>query len=66
MKMRHAPAHAMDINQSKVSENIEAIIDLLRQGGVGESSEALHGQEDTMVDIEEYVIIFHSDLGTTE
>lgn len=28
-KMRHAPARAMDINQSKVSGNIEAITDLL-------------------------------------
>ncbi|KAG1811373.1 uncharacterized protein BJ212DRAFT_1465633 [Suillus subaureus] len=66
MKMRHAPARAMDINQSKVSGNIEAITDLLCQGGVGEPSEALHSQEDAMVDIGEYVIIFHGDLGTAE
>ncbi|KAG2336030.1 hypothetical protein BDR05DRAFT_1006230 [Suillus weaverae] len=65
-KMRHAPARAMDINQFKVSGNIEAITDLLHQGGIGEPSEVLHGQEDTMVDIGDYVIIFHGDLGTAE
>ncbi|KIO01850.1 hypothetical protein M404DRAFT_28360 [Pisolithus tinctorius Marx 270] len=62
VKMRQAPARAMDINQSKVSGNLQAIMDLLQQGGVGDPSES---QFDIM-DMREYVILFHGDLGTGE
>jgi hypothetical protein len=36
VKMVHVPARAMDINQSKVSGNIQAIEELISQGGVGD------------------------------
>ncbi|KAI6142402.1 hypothetical protein BKA82DRAFT_4331458 [Pisolithus tinctorius] len=52
-------AQAMDVNNSTVSGNIQAIMDLLKQGGV----------EDPAVlspDISEYVVLVHGDLGTGE
>ncbi|KIM76705.1 hypothetical protein PILCRDRAFT_77537, partial [Piloderma croceum F 1598] len=52
VKMRHAPARAMDINQSKVSGNIRAIANLMEQGDI--------------VDMREHVILFHGYLGTYE
>lgn len=55
----------MDINQSKVSGNIEAITDLLWQGSVGDPS-GPYGLDNTIVDLEEHIIIFHGDLGTAE
>ncbi|KAH7917504.1 hypothetical protein BV22DRAFT_1108559 [Leucogyrophana mollusca] len=68
-KMQHAPARAMDINQSKVSGNIKAIANLLQQGGVGDPTEKIvTGSELTadVVDIQDYVVLFHGDLGTAE
>ncbi|KZT00083.1 uncharacterized protein LAESUDRAFT_739738 [Laetiporus sulphureus 93-53] len=60
--------HAMDINQSRVDGNIEAISNLLSQGGVGDPAEQItHGQPNsTLVDISEYVALVHGDLSTCE
>ena len=69
VKMRHAPARAMDINQSKVSGNIRAITNLLDQGGVGDPDEGMEENseyERDVVDMRKYVILFHGDLGTFE
>lgn len=62
VKMQQAPARAMDINQSKVAGNLQAIEELLRQGGVGDPSESKFD----VADMREHVIIFHGDLGTGE
>ena len=57
-KTKIVPAYAMDVNNSTVSGNIQAINHLLAQGGVG-------GPDDKdMVDISKCVIIVHGDLGT--
>lgn len=57
-KTKIVPAYAMDVNNSTVSGNIQAINHLLAQGGVG-------GPDDEdMVDISKCVIIVHGDLGT--
>lgn len=47
-------ARAMDVNNSTVSGNIQAVTDLLAQGGIGDP------------DVSEYVILIHGDLGTGE
>ncbi|KAI0052951.1 hypothetical protein FA95DRAFT_1482269 [Auriscalpium vulgare] len=63
-KLSHYPVRAMDINQSKVSGNIEAIEDLLAQGGVGDPDD-----EDEHYDVEDitpFVVLVHGDLGTLE
>ena len=41
VKMRHKPARAMDINQSKVSGNIRAVGNLMEQGGVSDPEEGM-------------------------
>jgi len=69
VKMRHAPSRAMDINQSKVSGNIRAIVNLLDQGSVGDPTEAVHKDseyENNLVTMLAFVILFHGDLGTFE
>ncbi|KAM6491737.1 hypothetical protein JOM56_012777 [Amanita muscaria] len=52
------PAYAMDVNNSTVNGNIQAIEQLMAQGGVGSPDDA-----DT-VDISKYVALVHGDLGT--
>jgi len=55
-------ARAMDINNSTVSRNIQAVVSLLAQGGV-------HDPADTNFDgpdISQHVVLFHGDLGTGE
>jgi len=64
-KMRHAPARAMDINQSRVSGNIQAISALLTQGGVGDPEDNAPEGSD-VVDVSPYVVLIHGDLGTAE
>jgi len=62
-RMNYVPVRAMDINQSKVSGNIQAITELLQQGGIEDASEE---SDDSIVDISDYVVLFHGDLGTAE
>ncbi|KAG2053043.1 hypothetical protein BDR06DRAFT_1054969 [Suillus hirtellus] len=55
-------ARAMDINNSTVTGNIQAVVSLLAQGGV-------HDPADTNLnspDISQHVVLFHGDLGTGE
>src|SRR5882762_11029367 len=69
VKMRHAPARAMDINQSKVSGNIRAVANLMEQGGVGDPDEGMEENDEyerDVVDMRQFVILFHGDLGTFE
>ncbi|KAJ7939849.1 hypothetical protein B0H13DRAFT_2457922 [Mycena leptocephala] len=78
IKMRYAPARAMDTNQSTHAGNITAMADLLRQGGVGppppphnpsESDPAKIAQRkrlQNLVSLLKYVVLFFGDLGTAE
>jgi hypothetical protein len=69
VKMRHVPACAMDINQSKVSGNIRAVANLMEQGGVGDPDEGMEEDseyERDVVDMRPFVILIHGDLGTFE
>jgi hypothetical protein len=59
VKMRHAPAKAMDINESRVSGNIQAVENLMEQGGIGDVTE-------DSTDIQKHVVIFNGDLATGE
>ena len=69
VKMRHAPARAMDINQSTASGNIQAISNLMEQGGVGVVGDVSAGELDfemDNVDVSEHVILINGDLATGE
>ncbi|KAH9917708.1 uncharacterized protein B0H18DRAFT_938256 [Fomitopsis serialis] len=63
-KLKYHPVRAMNINQSRVDGNIEAIADIQKQAGIGDPT-AKDAPPDT-VDISEYVTIIHGDLGTGE
>ncbi|KAI6097503.1 hypothetical protein F5141DRAFT_1190878 [Pisolithus sp. B1] len=62
-------AQAMDVNNSTVSGNIQVVTDLLAQGGICDpsdmSGEGCESDVDSL-DISEYVILIHGDLGTGE
>lgn len=62
-KTRIVPARAMRVNNSTVSGNLEAIANLLAQGGIGDPSET---DDDDIKDMTDYVVIMHGDLGTGE
>ena len=58
-------ARAMDVNNSSVSGNIQAVIELLRQGGIYDPAEvAVEGLD--APDISQHVVLVHGDLGTGE
>ncbi|KAI0084796.1 hypothetical protein BDY19DRAFT_987352 [Irpex rosettiformis] len=63
-KTEQVPLRAMDINQSRVSGNIDAIFDMFAQAGVGKEGAQSHGLEE--VDITPFVQLIHGDLGTME
>ncbi|KAJ6467053.1 hypothetical protein C8R47DRAFT_1179942 [Mycena vitilis] len=65
--MRWAPARSLDIKQSTVAGNLQAIPEFLAQGGVGDPSEKNEGiWERDVLSIVPYVVLFHGDLGTGE
>ena len=67
VKMRHAPARAMDINQSSVSGNIQALRNLLEQGGIGEVGDDSGTEWETdNISFGNNVIIVNGDLATGE
>ncbi|KAI6022769.1 hypothetical protein BKA83DRAFT_4463787 [Pisolithus microcarpus] len=59
-------ARAMDINNSTVSGNIQAVIELLAQGGIADPMAVSEEYMEDSPDISEYVILVHGDLGTGE
>ncbi|KAF8415907.1 hypothetical protein L210DRAFT_962448 [Boletus edulis BED1] len=62
----HGPVYfPMDINNSTVSGNIQAIVKLLVQGGVCDPTNSLF-QVSGSPDLSEYVVLVHGDLGTGE
>jgi hypothetical protein len=67
VKMRWAPARSLDIKQSTVAGNLQAIPEFLEQGGVGDPSEETQSiWENNAISITEHVVLFHGDLGTGE
>ncbi|KZT68863.1 hypothetical protein DAEQUDRAFT_670600, partial [Daedalea quercina L-15889] len=61
VKSQQVPARAMDINQSSVDGNIEALTELFQQAGWGN----LVVTPDC-IDMNEYIVLVHGDLGTCE
>ncbi|KAF8226811.1 hypothetical protein L208DRAFT_1300200 [Tricholoma matsutake] len=56
------PARAMNCSNSSVSGNIETILNLMEQGGVGDPNDMDAKFE--VVDVSPFVVLFHGDLGT--
>lgn len=62
-KTRTCPMQSMNISNSTVSGNIDAIINLMAQAGVGDPMEI---DDETIESLVEYVVLFHGDLATGE
>ncbi|KAI0683020.1 hypothetical protein BC835DRAFT_1409479 [Cytidiella melzeri] len=56
-KAHQVPLHAMDINQSKVSGNIDALLEMLTQAGVGNAETAAKAKTE-MADIGDMFVVF--------
>ncbi|KAI0681765.1 hypothetical protein BC835DRAFT_1311785 [Cytidiella melzeri] len=56
---------AMDINQSTVLGNIDALLEMLAQASV-DNADAISKVDEDMTDIEDVVQLIHGDLGTME
>jgi hypothetical protein len=54
---------AMDVSNSTVAGNIQSVVDLLKQGGIGDPTVV---DDPEMPDISECIVLFHGDLGTGE
>ncbi|KAG1857237.1 hypothetical protein C8R48DRAFT_749020 [Suillus tomentosus] len=54
---------AMDVNNSTVAGNIQAIESLMMQGGICDPAEV---EDDESPDVLEYIVLVHGDLGTGE
>ncbi|KIK76825.1 hypothetical protein PAXRUDRAFT_17913 [Paxillus rubicundulus Ve08.2h10] len=65
VKTEITAARAMDVNNSTVSGNIRAVVDLLQQGGIYDPVELVAENLDTP-DISQHVVLIHGDLGTGE
>lgn len=61
VKTEQIPVRAMDINQSTAKGNADAIVSILNQAGVGDSSETTG-----LVELGDCVVITHGDLSTCE
>ncbi|KAI5982307.1 hypothetical protein EDD15DRAFT_2377924 [Pisolithus albus] len=59
-------ARAMDINNSTVSGNIQAVMELLEQGRVEDPAVTSEAAIGDLPDISKYVVLMHGDLGTGE
>lgn len=70
VKMRYAPAHSMDVNESTHAGNIGEISNLLDQGGVGdphkEAEKKTRYTVHQKISILKYVVLFFGDLATFE
>ncbi|KAI0705899.1 hypothetical protein BC835DRAFT_1403706 [Cytidiella melzeri] len=63
--VHQVPLQAMRINQSTVSGNIDALMDMLAQAGVGDA-DAVGETSANMTDLGDIVQLIHSNLGTME
>ncbi|CDO69125.1 hypothetical protein BN946_scf185042.g27 [Trametes cinnabarina] len=61
VKSKQVPVEGMDINQSTVQGNADALEDLFRQAGVGDAEET-----PSRTPIGKHVVLVHGDLGTCE
>lgn len=69
VKTHYVPLRTMDLNQSKVSGNIDTLYNMFRQAGVGAPSGGTGSERsapDGLVDISDFVTLVHGDLGTYE
>lgn len=66
VKTRQVPAQAMDVNQSSVDGNIEALQTLFQQLGIGDPSDKDDHDQAGRRDIGDHVILVHGDLATCE
>lgn len=64
-KLEYTPLRTMDLNQSTVSGNIEAIQNMFTQAGLRSSSDSRAAADD-VVDLKDFAIIVNGDLGTYE
>ncbi|KAG2140008.1 hypothetical protein BD769DRAFT_1350350, partial [Suillus cothurnatus] len=62
-KTKILASQAMDISNSTVSGNINSVLELLKQGNIEDPAECDPLQR---IDVSEYIVLFHSDLGTGE
>ncbi|KAH9833826.1 uncharacterized protein C8Q71DRAFT_177393 [Rhodofomes roseus] len=63
VKSTQVPAMAMDINQSSVQGNIDALTALFQQAGVGDPSDT---EQSGVRDVGNHVVLVHGDLSTCE
>ena len=63
-KTEQVPAEAMDINPSTSSGNGDVIVNVLRQGGVGDPLQENAPKD--LKSLDDHVVIVHGDLGTGE
>ncbi|KAG1754911.1 uncharacterized protein EDB91DRAFT_1043064 [Suillus paluster] len=64
-KTNQIPCRSMNIKQSTTDGNVEVLVNLFRQGGIGDKSENDFDAEHD-VDMSEHVILVHGDLLTKE
>jgi hypothetical protein len=60
------PAYTMEVNNSTVSGNIQAIDNLLEQGGILNPLEIADNDYNPDFDVSDYIVLVHGDLGTGE
>lgn len=65
-KLYQTPLRAMNINQSTVSGNIKAILNIFKQAGLGNPFNSGSDSSSKQVDPTEFAILVHGDLGTCE
>ncbi|KAM6501444.1 hypothetical protein JOM56_004458 [Amanita muscaria] len=58
------PMFSMEANNSTTSGNLQAIDKLLEQGGIYDPDEIEEASYSPDIDISDYVVLFHGDLGT--
>ncbi|KAH9911456.1 uncharacterized protein B0H18DRAFT_1128681 [Fomitopsis serialis] len=66
VKSRKVPAEAMDINQSSVQGNIEALNTLFKQAGIGDPTDLDDEEQAHRHDVGDHVVLVHGDLATCE
>lgn len=66
VKTEQVPVEGMDVNQSSVQGNADALENLFKQGGVGDPQDVDPDRAKGLRDVGDHVIIVHGDLSTCE
>ena len=66
VKTNILPAYTMEVNNSTVSGNIQAIDHLLEQGGILNPDEIVDDDYNPEFDVSDYIVLVHGDLGMGE